>query len=298
MLLPVEESSLFLSLYQHLIGFAAGRLGGVSGIVDFASFRAATRVAKAKARDRLLDNMDLIDSFVEENPGEFRDTDLANVVLWPHFVRGRFVMERDLAKYTVFLTGEEPPRAYGVLGLTDEFADMLPCPMPVFVKAVLLPWQGRIVCDGLMSFYNVVLGAGIRASQRDAYRCAKAAGIITSLESGWRPELPKARRTPKTPAIQRFLKKKCPATLTEFKERYGMPVRQLNGEEAKEFGPWDIDGTPVLDFDSLAVYANIIRNKTLHVYAKDDRIVCATVTERTAWTKADFKPPAGHTLIR
>jgi len=147
MLLPIEESSLFLTLYQHLIGFAAGRLGGVGGIVDFAGFRAAAWEAKAEARDLLLENMALIDAFVEENPGEFRDTDLSNVFLWQHFVRSSFVIERDLARYTVFLTEEEPPRAYGVLGLTDEFVDMLPYPMPVFVKAVLLPWKGRIICD-------------------------------------------------------------------------------------------------------------------------------------------------------
>ena len=80
MLLPPEEATLFLALYPHLISFAAGRLGGVEGIVDFASFRAASREAKGRARDRLLDNIALIDAFVEENPGEFRETDLAHVL--------------------------------------------------------------------------------------------------------------------------------------------------------------------------------------------------------------------------
>jgi hypothetical protein len=110
MLLPPEEAALFLALYQHLIGFAAGRLGGVKGVVDFASFRAASSNVKGEARDRLLDNIALIDAFVEENPGEFRGTDLAHVVLWRHFVRGDFVIERDLANYTVFLTQHVPAR--------------------------------------------------------------------------------------------------------------------------------------------------------------------------------------------
>jgi hypothetical protein len=298
MLLPTEESALFLSLYQHLIGFVAGRLGGVSGIIDFASFRAAAWEAKAKARNQLLDNMALIDAFVEENQGDFRDTELPDVSLWRHFVHASFVIERDLAKCTVFLTEDEPPRAYGVLGLTEEFAEMLPYPRPVFVEAVLLPWKGRIICDGLMSIHDVALGPGIRADLKDVYRRAKAAGIIMSLEPGWRPELPQARQAPGTPAIQRFLKKKCPATLTEFKERYAMPAWQLNGEAAKEFGPWDVGGAPVLDFDSLAVYANIIRDRVLHVYAKNDRIVYTTVTRQVVWSKADLKPPQGHTLMR
>jgi len=298
MLLPPEEASLFLSLYQHLIGFAAERLGGVKGIVDFNSFRAASTEAKVEARDRLLDNIALIDAFVEENPAEFRETDLAHVTPWRHFVRDHFVIERDLADYTIFLTEDEPPRAYGVLGLTNEFAEILPYPMPMYVTAVLLPWKGRIICDGLLSISNIYLGPGIRASLRDAYRRAKAAGVITSLEPGWRPERPKPPRTPKTPAIQRFLQKKCPTTLKELEDRYGPSASRLAGEAAQEFAPRRIDGTPMLDFDSLAIYPNIVRNQVLYVYANEGRIAYAAVTERTAWSKADLKPPPGHTLTR
>jgi hypothetical protein len=298
MLLPPEEATLFLSLYPHLIAFAAGRLGGVEGIVDFASFRAAPRKAKGQARDRLLDNIALIDAFIEENPGEFRETDLAHVILWRHFVRGDFIIERDLAQYTVFLTRKEPVRAYGVLALTDEFVEMLPYPLPMMVDAVLLPWKGRIVCDGLIGTYNVILGPGIRAELKDAYRRAKAGGILTSLEPGWKPEPPKPPKAPKTPALQRFLRKKCPATLKEFEQRYGPPASLLTGAPAREFGPRRIDGTEVLDFDALAVYPNILRNEVLYVYAKDDRIVYGAATERTSWSKADLKPPPGHTLLR
>jgi hypothetical protein len=38
MLLPEEEAALFISLYSSLIGFTAGRLGGVAGIIDKKTF--------------------------------------------------------------------------------------------------------------------------------------------------------------------------------------------------------------------------------------------------------------------
>jgi hypothetical protein len=297
MLLPPEEAALFLSLYPHLIAFAAGRLGGVEGIVDFPSFRAAPWKAKGRARDRLLDNIALIDAFIEENPDEFRESDLAHVALWRHFVRGDFVIERDLAHYTVFLTRKEPVRAYGVLGLTDEFVEMLPYPLPMMVDAVLLPWKGQIVCDGLIGTYNVILGPGIRAELKDAYRGAKTGGIITSLEPGWRPEPPTPPKAPKSPAIQRFLRKKCPATLKEFQQQYGPPASLWTGAAAQEFGPRSLDGAVVLDFDSLAVYPNIIRNQILYLFVKEGRIASAMATERTSWSKADLKPPPGHALF-
>ena len=182
MLLPPEEAELFFRLYPTLIGFAAGRLGGVEGIVDFESFRKASRPSKAKARDCLLDRPALIDEFVHDNPAEFREQDLSIVQSWQHFVRGDFVIERELKKHTVFLNTEQPPRAYGVLGLTTEIADMPDLPLPLFARAVLLPWKGQIICDGLITFQNVLLGSNIRRTLKGDYLAAKAVGIITSLD--------------------------------------------------------------------------------------------------------------------
>jgi hypothetical protein len=184
MLLPPEEASLFISLYSSLIGFAAARLGGAAGIVDAETFRCASNNARAKARDELLGNITLIDDFMDENPHRFPEKELSNILKWEHFVSGHFSVERDLKDYTVFLDDGDPPKAYGVLSLTDEIIEMMPYPLPVFVSAVLLPWKGQIVCDGLILIYNIILGGGIRKNLKESYRQAKAQGIITSLETG------------------------------------------------------------------------------------------------------------------
>jgi hypothetical protein len=182
MLLPLEDAELFFKLYPALIGFAAGRLGGVEGIVDLPTFRQASPEARAKACDRLLGNPKLIALFVDENPGQFREKELSIVSSWEHALKGDFTIERNLRKHTIFLDTKEPVTAYGVLGLTDEIVEMLPYPLPVFASAVLLPWKGQIICDGLISFHNVHLGPGIRRGLKREYLAAKARGIITSLE--------------------------------------------------------------------------------------------------------------------
>jgi hypothetical protein len=182
MLLPPEEASLFISLYSALIGFAAGRLGGVADIVDVETFMHASNEARSKARDKLLSNITLIDDFVHINPYQFPEGELSNLLKFRHFISGKFFIERDLKNYTVFLKDDEPPKAYGVLGITDEIIEMLPYPLPMFVSAVLLPWKGQIICDGLILTYNVILGGGIRKNLKDTYRWAKELGIITSLD--------------------------------------------------------------------------------------------------------------------
>ena len=184
MLLPPEEASEFILLYSSLIGFAAGRLGGIAGIVDAKTFHNASNNARAKARDKFLGNITLIDDFVDENPYQFPEKELSDVLKLKCFISGKFTIERDLKEYTVFLDDGELPKAYGVIGLTEEIIEMMPYPLPMFVSAVLLPWKGRIVCDGLILVYNVMLGGGIRKNLKESYRQAKAHGIIMSLETG------------------------------------------------------------------------------------------------------------------
>ena len=71
MLIPPDEASLFIPLYSSLISFAAGRLGGVAGIVDIETFLHASNESRAKARDKLLSNIALIDDFVQTNSYQF-----------------------------------------------------------------------------------------------------------------------------------------------------------------------------------------------------------------------------------
>ena len=297
MLISPEEAELFFALYTSLIGFAAGRPGGIEGIRDAGTFKSAPNEAKAQARNHLLNNIQLIKDYMEENPDGFRERELGYMSDWSLFMQGDFFAVQNLKKYTVFLPADDSTKAYGVLGLTDEIADMLPPTLPLLIKAVLLPWKGQIICDGLFTIYNISFGSGIRGSIRESYRQAKAAGIITSLDPDWKPEKPTPAKKPKTPAIYRFLKKKCPKTVEEFKQKYGEPRMDLAGEAAREYSLWFIDGTPSIDADTLMIYANIIRHQVLYVYAKEGKITCVSVVDPTDWSRNDFKPHEGQRLL-
>ena len=280
MLLEPSDAELFHRLYQPLLGLAAGWLGGVAGVSDFDSFEKADMQAKYQVREALHDHPEFIDRYVDENPDGCREPELAIIRGWKHTVRGKFFVERDLKRYTVFLTDEEPFVAYGVLGLTTEIVDMLPVPLPAMIEAVLLPWKGQIVCDGLVAPYQVVLGAGIRGSLRKTYREAKQRrGIVASLEPPGPPNPPGVARPRKGRAtIQRFLEG-CPRTVLEFQERYGRPRLDMCGKAAEEDGPWGIDGTPILGADYLMVYGNILRDRVLYVYAIGGQITHISVVD-------------------
>jgi hypothetical protein len=138
--------------------------------------------ARLKVHKALLDHVDLIDAFVEENPFHFDEADLEIVRSWKHLVGGTFYAFRQLKSYMVFLSTTEPIVAYGVVALTDPFEELLGADLPRMIRTTLLPFKGRIIYDGLMSGYNVSFGPGIRRSLNEGYKEAKAhRGIITML---------------------------------------------------------------------------------------------------------------------
>jgi hypothetical protein len=137
---------------------------------------------RLKLRDALVANMDLIDAFVAENPFKLTEDELEVVRSWNDLVAGEFYVYRCLKKYTVFLTTREPVIAYGVLSLTDPLEDLVGHRLPHLCKAVLLPFKGRIVYDGMLAGYNVHFGSGIRRRLKESYDDAKERqGIITAL---------------------------------------------------------------------------------------------------------------------
>jgi hypothetical protein len=81
----------------------------------------------------------------------------------------------------VFLDVQDPPKAYGVLALHDDFADLFP-QVPRLIDTMLLPFHNHITYDGQCQYYNVVFGRGITRRLHDTSQLAQAhSGIITSL---------------------------------------------------------------------------------------------------------------------
>jgi hypothetical protein len=88
-------------------------------------FAALSPEVQLKVRDALDANLDLIESFTDENPANLSDDELDIVRSWRHLVTGKFDVYRDLKKYTVFLSTTSPAVAYGVLAWSQPFEDLI-----------------------------------------------------------------------------------------------------------------------------------------------------------------------------
>ncbi len=183
MLLEFQDVELFFRLHRTLMFFVNQRLKVIADdITTPEEFAALSPEVRLKVRDALVANVDLIESFVEENPARLPDDDLAIVRSWRHLIAGNFYVFRELKKYTVFLSTDSQPVAYGVLALSQPFEDLIGPYLPVLTKTVLLPFKDHIVYDGLMNSYRISFGSGIRRNLNQDFKDAKARqGIVTSL---------------------------------------------------------------------------------------------------------------------
>ncbi len=234
MLLDPPDVELFFRLHRTLMFFVNQRLEVLPD--DLASpeaFAALAPQVRLKVRNALLDHIDLVGSFVEENPAHLHDDELALVRSWQHLVAGKFFLFRELKQYTVFLSTKEPPVAYGVLALSQPFEEVVGPYLPVLAETVLLPFKDKIVYDGLLNAYRISFGPGVRRSLDESYKEAKARqGIITSLPPSVRPPVP-AKAPKAQPRVKPKAKESTAEVLATITDRIDSFCREhLNDEYA------------------------------------------------------------------
>lgn len=183
MRLSIEDGRSFYKLYPALLFYTNQKLKVVdemaTGIEQYLALPGESRL---KVRNALHAHQELIDGFVRENPANLAPDELAIVSQWKNAVVGSFFIFRYLKQYTVFLDDRSPPIAYGVIAVADPIEDLLGQNLPILTQAVLLPFKGKIIYDGLLSSYRVSFGPGVRRRLSETYKRAKEVnGIITSL---------------------------------------------------------------------------------------------------------------------
>jgi len=191
-----QDADLFYTLMWPLQFFVHQRLHILPDVDTLPAYIACPSDHKLQVCQALYEHVDLIDAFLQENPQHFSEETLALIATWKHYQAGDFYIERLLKTHAIFIASDD--KVYAVLALHDAFQEMFHHrQLPVFVKAVLLPFKGKIIYDGLLQGYNLFFGRGISSDLKETYLAAKQQGrIIDSLPTD--ALLPQATR-PQTP---------------------------------------------------------------------------------------------------
>jgi hypothetical protein len=180
MRLPPEQVEHFYAIWKPLILFVSERLRLEPGLLGARGDKPWDPQKVYTVREALWADDALREAFIAENPAHLSPADLAIVDSWRHRVAGTFCIFRHLKKHSLLIR-DGSRDVYAVLGLASALDEVVPF-TPCYAKAVLLPFEGRIIYDSLLVPYNVYLGPGIRRGLAEAYKDAKERGaIITSL---------------------------------------------------------------------------------------------------------------------
>lgn len=158
MILNPQDADLFFRLYIPLLGFVKTHITNIPGLEEAEEMKHVlfcTRQAMCK-------NPKIIQQYLDENPEKMGTDELEIVKGWQRFVHGQFVCIKTGKKHATFLRWEEEndQKVYHVLGLTDPISTFVTEGM-VLQNILLLPFNGRIVWDGLAKLQGVFLGPNI-----------------------------------------------------------------------------------------------------------------------------------------
>jgi len=122
-------------------------------------------------RAQLWDNPQWIDEFLRDyDYGALNEAERGTLADWrKNFIKGRFIVMRHLAKYSIFMSAENTGELYGVCGISNPIKDVARYDVPFMVETVLLPFGDRIIYDSFLSAFNVSFGKGIRSEFKSAF---------------------------------------------------------------------------------------------------------------------------------
>ncbi len=186
--LTEKEIAQFYKIHFALLSYINRRRKIVAGYSDPEKYRdVSTEDLQKKIipiRDYWVARPEEVGEFIKENPGNFSPAELELTRGWQFPLKDDFFVIKHLKDYTVFYQWEERGKVFGVLGLFDPLSDIIPeYALPLRVQTVLIPFNDKIVYDGVVSSYNIFLGPGYRQSLMADYKQAEAQyGIITSFD--------------------------------------------------------------------------------------------------------------------
>jgi hypothetical protein len=180
--LPEQEVERFYRIWFPLLNYVNEKQNLVPSFPAEWEQSAVAPETAMPLREALWADDSLREAFIADNPAGLSTDDLALIESWKDRVAGNFYIFRHLKKYTVFVSEDSPARGYGVLGLVTSLEEIIGSQLPIYVRAVLLPFEGQIIYDSLLAAYSVYFGGGIRSSLNDTYRgIQEREGIITTL---------------------------------------------------------------------------------------------------------------------
>ena len=179
MRLKKEDTDLFYALWRPLLQ-AANEKQKIHPEMNAETDPVTEPQKMADIADWIWEHTEFLDEYVSSHP-ELSEDAREILLSWKRRVRNVFAVERHLKSGSVFIGGDN--QVYLVQGLVSSFEELFwQFPMPVMIRATLIPFRDKITTDGLMSMMRMVIGPNMKKGMKEQYlEARRKKEIITSL---------------------------------------------------------------------------------------------------------------------
>lgn len=179
MRLNEEEYYQYIKLHIQIIYYVGKKKNLIPASTTFKEFMSYPTEDRVPVRNAVYENIEMLDDYIADHSENLSEEEKEIILDFKNFKQGTFYVMKLTKKYAYFF-GDN--RIYGVYALSDPFQMILGNNLPTMVGAVLLPFKGKIVYDGMISTYPIHFGRGVQGSIKNDYRLSEAKyGVITEL---------------------------------------------------------------------------------------------------------------------
>ena len=183
MYLGEQDAIVFYKCWLKLLEFTNRRYQIIPGLTEMVNATMLNPEEVLQIRNKLWEDETLIEEYIQQHGKALTIREFELIKGWRNKKVGKFILLKHLKKYSVFMHEEMGEKLYGVLGISNPIEDMFPsAKLPIYVDAVLMPFEGKIIYDSLLMPYRIQFGSGIKRRFNEEYRNIKERdGIITML---------------------------------------------------------------------------------------------------------------------
>ncbi|MHB8124952.1 MAG: hypothetical protein ACYDEJ_04785 [Desulfitobacteriaceae bacterium] len=183
MYLGEQDAILFYKSWMMVLEFINQKYQVIPGLTKMVNATMLNPQEVLQIRNKLWDDETLLEEYIHLYGKSLTIREFELIKSWKNKLVGRFILLKHLKKYSVFMQEDMGGKLYGVLGISNPIGDMFPpAKLPIYVDAVLMPFEGKIIYDSFLIAYRIQFGSNIKRRFREDYRKIKEKdGIITML---------------------------------------------------------------------------------------------------------------------
>ena len=151
MILTNDQAKQFYDLWIPLLDFVNRKYKLIRSLYGMTSPQGLPMDSVRLLSSKLWEKPAVIDEFLASGDKRMNQEEAELVGSWKRAVHGRFVVDRHLRRGSVLISMEDD-EVYIVKGIYSSWREMLgDMPVPMIVKATLIPFQDVIIHDSLIS---------------------------------------------------------------------------------------------------------------------------------------------------